>query len=126
VKLYHRTPAGDAILAEGFRNGRGHYLTSNIYEGVWLSNMPLSAASGAPGDDVLVVEMPEEVIAEFEWVDETNGEYREWLVPADIVNRFPVERCDEDEADDSEWEPDEAAIEAIRQRLGQTKIPFTE
>lgn len=58
MRLYHRTAAGEAILAEGFRNGRGHYLTSNVYEGVWLSNIPLDVNEGASGDDLLVVEIP--------------------------------------------------------------------
>jgi len=128
VRLYHRTPAGDAILAKGFRDGRGRYMTSNIHEGVWLSNIPLSAAAGAPGDDLLAVEIPEEVIAEYEWVAETGGTYREWLVPAAVVNRYPVERCTEEEADalQGTWQPEEAALEAIRQRLAQTQNPFSE
>ncbi len=97
MKLYHRTPAGHAILADGFRDGHGHYMTANVYEGVWLSDVTLGADDGAPGDDLLVVEIPEEVVAEYEWVDERGGPYREFLVPAEVVNKYAVERCDDEE-----------------------------
>lgn len=100
--LYHRTPAGAAILAGGFRDGHGHFLTANEYSGVWLANTPLRAADGAPGDDLLVVEIPEAAIAEYEWIEEVpwraseTDRYREWLVPAEIVNRYPVQQVHED------------------------------
>jgi hypothetical protein len=95
VILYHRTPAGAAILAGGFRDGHGNYLTINEYSGVWLSNSPLDANEGATGDDLLAVEIPEEAIAEYEWVQDF-PDYREWLVPGEIVNRYPVRQVDED------------------------------
>ena len=65
---------------------------------MWLSNVPPDANEGASGDDLLAVEIPEEAIAEYEWVQDLPG-YREWLVPAEIVNCYPVRRVDEDLGD---------------------------
>jgi hypothetical protein len=35
---------------------------------------------------VLDLEIPEEIVAPFEWIEEDKG-YREFLVPVEIVNR---------------------------------------
>ncbi len=98
MQLFHTTYAADAILAEGFRDGEGTYLTEQVWRGVWLADRPLDANEGAHGDAVLVVEIPEEVIAPYEWIEDysdipaewidSNGIRREFLVPAEIVNRY--------------------------------------
>ena len=62
----HRTTRGEDILTGGFRDARGTSLTSQMWNRVWLSDQPLDANEGVNGDDVLVVEMPEDVIAPFE------------------------------------------------------------
>jgi hypothetical protein len=67
VKLYHRTPVGAVILAEGFRDGGGYFGTRNYREGVWLSDCALDLNEGAQGDDLLTVEIPESEIADYEW-----------------------------------------------------------
>ena len=36
---------------------------------------------------MLDLEIPEEIVAPFEWIEEDKG-YREFLVPAEIVNRY--------------------------------------
>ena len=38
--LYHTTTrdTADLILAEGFKDGCGRYMTANEYSGVWLAN----------------------------------------------------------------------------------------
>ncbi len=50
--LYHRTSHDIAqiILADGFRDGEGDYLTEQTWRGVWLSATPLDANEGAVGD----------------------------------------------------------------------------
>ena len=83
--LYHRTDHAEAILRAGFRDGTGSYLTLNTYTGVWLSDLPLDANEGAVGDQVLEVTLEEDLVAEFEWIEEGKG-YREFLVPADLLN----------------------------------------
>ncbi len=71
--LYHTTDetAALAIIAEGFRDGEGRYMTRNIYRGVWLADQPLDANEGAFGDFLLAIEMrcTEADIAEYEWVE---------------------------------------------------------
>ena len=85
--LYHRTDARDAILAEGFRDAEGDYLTDRLHGGVWLSDRILYANEGVAAADVIDVDIPEEIVAPFEWIEEDKG-YREFLVPAEIVNRY--------------------------------------
>lgn len=99
--FYHRTTpqAAEDIMANGFRDSTGSYLTVNEYTGVWLSDVPLTsdyAISLRGEDDVfLAVTLPgpREDLAEYEWVEEDpdTGEpaakgYREWLVPAEKIN----------------------------------------
>ena len=74
-------------LAEGFRDSHGHYLTQHLHRGVWLSDCPLDVNEGADGDTYLILDIPEETVNPYEWIEEGKG-YREFLVPADVVNRF--------------------------------------
>ena len=87
--LYHRTTqdAAQAILAEGFRDGTGTYLTDSLHTGVWLSDQPLDANEGAVGDTLLEMRMPAHVVEAYEWVQE-GWPYREFLIPAALVNAY--------------------------------------
>ena len=85
VRLYHRTDHGETILREGFRDASGFYGTTTEWTGVWLSDTPLDGNEGAKGDDLLTVEIQEIAIADYEWIEDGKT-YREWLVPARIVN----------------------------------------
>ncbi len=87
MKVYHRTFAASAILANGFRDGKGTYLTDRTWVGVWLSNIPLGDDEGATGDTILVLEIPARIFRCYEWVEEGKG-YRESLIPTAIVNRY--------------------------------------
>ena len=89
MKLYHRTYHHQAIMERGFRDGQGNYMTGDTHRGVWVSDRPLDSNEGAHGDVILTIEAPESEIAPFEWVEEGKT-YREFLVPADILNRFRV------------------------------------
>jgi len=88
MMLYHRTTraAADAILRDGFIDGTGNYLTANKYSGVWLSDRPLDVNEGAHGDVLLSVDLAETMVAPYEWIEEGKP-FREFLVPADVVNR---------------------------------------
>ena len=98
--LYHRTHAAIAepILCDGFRDGTGTYLTTEEHSGVWLSNVPLDINEGAEGDTLLQLDLPEQTIADYEW-REDGKRYREWLVPARLINEQASGLCvvDEDE-----------------------------
>ena len=87
MRCYHRTAAhaAAAILADGFRDTDDYYMTGNLYRGVWVSTEPLDANEGATGDTLLSIMIPEDVFAEYEWVEDTKP-YREALVPADVLN----------------------------------------
>jgi hypothetical protein len=76
--LYHRTTAANAeqIQRDGF---------ALEHSGVWLSNMPRDINEGAYGDVLLKVDLPEQAIADYEWIEEGKP-YREWLVPAQLIN----------------------------------------
>jgi hypothetical protein len=100
--FYHRTRrhVAEEIIANGFRDGTGTYLTSDEHRGVWLSDVPLTADYGisilGKDDVILRVTLPcrLEDLAGYEWVEEIEdpdtGEpctkrYREWLVPAGMI-----------------------------------------
>jgi hypothetical protein len=97
MRLYHRTPAGDAILANGFRDATGHYMTGEFWTGVWVADRPLDENEGASGDDLLAVDIPEEIVVQWEWVQEVSFGYREFLIPADVLNAYPVARAAEED-----------------------------
>jgi hypothetical protein len=99
--LYHRTSAtaAERILCDGFRDGVGPYLTPEEHSGVWLSNVPLDCNEGADGDTLLRVELPEQAIADFEWIEDGKP-YREWLVPARLINEKASGLCVVNEDDE--------------------------
>jgi hypothetical protein len=91
VQFYHRTPRSNAvhILSEGFKDGEGFYgceVTEPLC-GVWLSQYPLTEDDGARGDMIfeVILNRAESELADFEIINE-GATYREWCVPAAIVN----------------------------------------
>lgn len=114
MKLYHRTPAPEAVLRDGFRERRG----SMGLMGVWLSDVPLGENEGARGPTVLATEIPDEELVDLEIVEEGKP-YREWCVPAEVVNRFgPPTIHDDDFAGSTE-----GAVRLRVTRLRATSIP---
>jgi len=100
--LYHVTTRAVArcICENGFRDGVGYYGMTRLRRGVWLSEMPLDENEGAEGDTVLrvVLRMSEGELERYEVVEEGKP-YREWLVPARVLNRnMRVEVIEEGEA----------------------------
>jgi len=82
-------------------------MTVTPHRGVGLSYRPLDFGQGAKGRELLLVELPEDVLEQYEWVEEDET-YREFLIPAGIVNGYgPPELCDEDDFDWL-WSLDEA------------------
>jgi len=96
--LYHVTTeeAARSILRDGFTDGRGTYMTTREHTGVWLSDRPLDINEGAYGDAILEVEIPPEAVLDYEWVEEGKP-YREFLVPARVVNAYSVRPVSDDE-----------------------------
>ena len=93
MKLYHVTTCdrARAILRQGFRDNANSYGTDRQWSGVWLSDRPLNWNEGVSGDTILAVSIDCEldVLSGYEWVQE-GLPYREWLIPADFVNRRTV------------------------------------
>jgi hypothetical protein len=89
--LWHRTPASAAILATGFRDAPQRATTEDGHDaefgGAYVSNRPLDANEGAKGRDLLrvVLRATEAEIDQYEHKD-PEGTYREWCVPADVLN----------------------------------------
>jgi len=67
---------------------------------VWLSNEPLDCNEGAKSDVLLEValDVEEDDLAAYEWPEEGKP-YREWLIPAAIVNARATVRIVEDEGE---------------------------
>jgi hypothetical protein len=91
VTLYHRTTEDIArlIVVDGFRDGEGYYGTEYLHSGVWLSDRPLEADEGALGNALLRVELNvgDQQISQFEWIEDGKP-YREWLIPARLINEI--------------------------------------
>lgn len=88
-RYFHRTGAraARAILRSGFRDATHYYLTLTPHTGVWLSDVPLNVNDGVNGDALLVVEIDGRKVSKFEWVEEAKP-YREFLVPAKVLNTY--------------------------------------
>ncbi|MGC1997634.1 MAG: hypothetical protein WA704_27475 [Pseudolabrys sp.] len=83
LTVFHRTTkdAAAKILQDGFRDITGRYLTDREWSGVWVSDRPLDNSEGASGE----IDIAEDLLTAFEWVEESKP-YREWLVPAAVLN----------------------------------------
>jgi hypothetical protein len=79
-------------------------MTDAILTGVWLSDSPLDDNEGASGDQVLEIDLPDALAAECEVVEEGKP-FREFLVPADVLNREALTRLLTDEELDAIEDP---------------------
>jgi hypothetical protein len=98
VRLFHSTTreAADAILAAGFRDAVGTFMTTHEYRGVWLADQPLDENEGASSEALLAVDIDEALVAPFEWVEDGKG-YREFLVPASLANEHTISEIPQDD-----------------------------
>jgi hypothetical protein len=123
--LYHRTPVAAAIEEEGFRDGAGSYgLANTTLEGVFLSDVPLDVNEGAEGDDVLEVRIGEDVdLREYELVEDAKG-YREWCVPASLLNeRASIRRLTDEEVDDAIWDGRSPLLQSLLHKCQKRRLP---
>ena len=98
---YHTTDAADAILREGFRDATGSYMFATFeLTGVFLGDSPMDINEGAKGDQLLQGEFPVDVdLSDFELIEE-HKPYREWCVPAALINTHATVTLMSDEDDD--------------------------
>ncbi len=116
--LYHRTPAADEIQAEGFRDGLGSYgLAGTTLRGVFVSDVPLDINEGADGEDVLEVRIGEDVdLRDYEIVEDQKP-YREWCVPASLLNeRASIRRLTDEEVDAAIWRDRSPLLQPLLQK----------
>jgi hypothetical protein len=76
-------------------------LASLTLTGVFLADMPVDVNEGARGDQVLAVELPDDLdLDPFELIEDMKP-YREWCVPAQLVNEHgAVRMLSQDELDE--------------------------
>ena len=100
--FYHRTTrrSAEAILRDGFRDVVGKCVADRVLRGVWLEDVPLDCRVGANDSHLLKValDLSDEEMDTYE-CKRKGCSYREWLVPAAILNdRATVEIENVDEA----------------------------
>jgi hypothetical protein len=89
-------------------------MTDSVFTGVWVSAEPLSPNEGAYGDVLLeIVELCEEDVAPFEWIEEGKG-YREFLVPAALLNERGIVGVVDEEALEDSTEGDSSSRRGCR------------
>ena len=106
ITLYHRTTMdrAEAILRDGFRDGSANHSAGDVPHGVRLSNRPLACVDiSYLGDALLRVTLnrSKEALDQYEWKsesirmpgqdwvpDEEGKGYREWLIPALVINAY--------------------------------------
>ena len=101
---YHTTDSAEAILRDGFRDATGSYMfAGTVHTGVWLGDSPMSLNEGAKGEQVHRVEFHNDAdLAASEVIEEHKG-YREWCVPAEIINtRATVTLLSQEEVEELE------------------------
>ena len=89
MKLYHRTFEGEEILRDGFKDSTGTWGTEVLSTGVWFSDRALDENEGGAGNAVMVIDIPEHKISDYEWI-QRGLDYREWLVPAALADQYLV------------------------------------
>jgi len=103
LRLFHRTTAKNAkaILAKGFTDATGSFGTMDRYTGVLLTSQPVDVNA----IDITLIEveldLDEDALAAYER-REKGKSYREWLVPAVLVNAHMKLRIIEGRKVDSE------------------------
>lgn len=93
--VYHRTDAPDTIVSDGFHDGLTSDGTGVERIGVWVSDRALGEEEGAFGSWVIVVEVDVDVLEPWEWI-EPGKPFREFLVPAEVLNEHPIVEVLED------------------------------
>src|SRR5258705_14025157 len=90
--FYHRTSTARKILREGFRSVTWQ-VGDQTFRGIWISNRPLKTNDDEKGDELLEIILdPEQCqLDRFELGDKGKF-YREWCVPASILNTYSRRR----------------------------------
>ena len=90
MRLFHVTRIENAepILAGGFIDGTGTYMTGRLHTGVWLSNVPFDDHYVLDDDYALLevdLDLSNDEIAEWDWGPAGQAEH-EFLILAAVIN----------------------------------------
>jgi hypothetical protein len=109
LKYYHTTDAAELILEEGFQgsSGRFGFASFELEGGCFVGDQHMDINEGVKGTDVFEIVIPDDFdLDNYELVEDVKP-YREWYVPAYILNKFPRRLLSEDELDslvDIHWD----------------------
>ena len=86
MHVYHRTALASEIFAQGFQECE---LSSPaaVGPGILVADAPLFFQDGARGWTVLVLDLPEDEIAQYEVV-RPHSPTRQWCIPAAVLNGY--------------------------------------
>ena len=115
----HTTSAGAEILEKGFLDSTGSYMMVNTtLTGVWVGDHIHSINDGIHGDDVLEIVIDEVHVSPFE-VRDLSGkqDFREWCVPASVLNDYGEVRLLSDDEVDEVMTKDLEPIDPLDARL---------
>ena len=88
MRLYHPTMHAADILRDGFGELTGTYITERDHSGVWLFDRPVDRRMGGGVEAVLLeLDLPDAIVLAFE-TDPGNRPYRQFLIPASILNLY--------------------------------------
>jgi hypothetical protein len=96
--VYHRTYRASKIVRDGFRDDTWTRPGLGRKRGVFISPDWLDEQEGVDGDDVLELDIDEALFAQHEWL-EKDRTYREAMIPARELNRYPVRLLNHREID---------------------------
>ena len=100
MRLYHGTTLANAeqVASNGFQDATSNF---GLYSaassepinttGVFFSDLVLDENEGICSEAYLVLEIPDEHLASYEWMEEGKG-YLEWCIPAALANSFFTDR----------------------------------
>jgi hypothetical protein len=90
ITLHHRTAEAAArqIVTDGFRDGEG-LLQNGCILAFWFPTGRSDENKGACGNAQIRIELAKDEgeIAAFQWIEDDKS-FREWLVPANLINEF--------------------------------------
>jgi hypothetical protein len=88
MKVFHVTSkqAAAEIDRLGFRDSAGTFLTDQNFTGVFVSDEPLDVQSGMEQSVTYEIDLGDCDLSSMEWLEEGKP-YREWLIPAAVLNR---------------------------------------
>jgi len=101
IRLFHVTTskAAESILSSGFADHSGLVGFRAALNGVYVSAFPVTVNEGAKGDTALEIifeSTSDQMFHEWEIV-EVGKPYREWCIPAAVLNKGEMRQLTEDE-----------------------------